>query len=89
MTIDNPRGEVQVRNVTVEREELQGSAQQFLGSLLRAGTNLVLLPINILPRETRTHFQNAGREVTLGVASLTRELSKTLEDVAKDNLNQK
>jgi cytosine/adenosine deaminase-related metal-dependent hydrolase len=89
MTLDNPRNEVQVRNVRVEGEDLQESAQQFLGSLLRAGTSLALLPINVLPRETRTHIQNAGRELTLGVASLTKELAKTLENIAEDRPNRR
>jgi hypothetical protein len=89
MTLDNPRNEVQVRNVRVEGEDLQESAQQFLGSLFRAGTSLALLPINVLPRETRTHIQNAGRELTLGVASLTKELAKTLENIAEDRPNRR
>ena len=89
MTTNEPKSEVQVRNVTVETEDLRDSAQQLLGSLVRAGTSLVLLPVNVLPRETRTHLQNAGRELTLSAASLTRELTKVLENVAGDRQTQK
>lgn len=88
MTVDRPQPEVIVRNVDPSTEDLRDSTQQFLGSVVRAGTSLVLIPINLLPRETRTHFQEAGREVTLGVASLTRELSRTLENVA-DNISRR
>jgi hypothetical protein len=84
MSIDRSQPEVTVRNVDPSTEELRDSTQQFLGSVVRAGTSLVLLPINLLSHETRSHFQEAGREVTLGVASLTRELTRTLENVAEN-----
>jgi len=88
MTVDRPQPEVIVRNVEPSTEDLRDSTQQFLGSVVRAGTSLVLMPINLLPHETRTHLQEAGREATLGVASLTRELSRTLENVA-DNISRR
>ena len=67
-----------------EREELVQAAQQFARSLFRAGVELALLPVNMLPPEPRQHFKAAGREFSRGLATLAHELANDFEKVVEE-----
>ena len=49
-----------------------------------AALSVALLPVNMLPREPRQHFQPTGREFTHGLATLVRTVSDHFEEMAKD-----
>ena len=66
-----------------EREELAQATQQFVRSLFRAGVELALLPVNMLPPEPRQHFKAAGREFTRGLATLAHELADDFEKIVE------
>ncbi len=66
-----------------EREELAQATQQFVRSLFRAGVELALLPVNMLPPEPRQHFKAAGREFTRGLATLAHELADDIEKIVE------
>ncbi len=67
-----------------ERDELAEATQQFVRSLFRAGVELALLPVNMLPPEPRQHFKAAGREFTRGLATLAHELADDFERVVDE-----
>jgi hypothetical protein len=67
-----------------ERDELAQAAEQFVRSLFRAGVELALLPVNMLPPEPRLHFKAAGREFTRGLATLAHELADDFEKVVEE-----
>src|SRR5215469_1758122 len=67
-----------------ERDELAEATQQFVRSLFRAGVELALLPVNMLPPEPRQHFKAAGREFTRGLATLAHELADDCEKVVEE-----
>jgi hypothetical protein len=79
-----PVQEIPARRATADTEDLSYAARRFLSSLLKAGANLAMIPINVLPRESRSHFRAAGREVTRGVASLTRQMANRLDEMADE-----
>lgn len=76
--------EGQRRSMNAEREELQRATRRFIRSMVRTGVSVALFPVNRLPREPQQHFQTAGREFTLGVATLVHKLAEGLEERAKD-----
>ena len=84
MTNSNDKQEAPQRRMDAEREELEQAAERFMRSMLRTGVSLALLPVNRLPLKPRQHFQSAGREFTLGLATLVRELADGLEGMAED-----
>ncbi len=67
-----------------ERDELAQATEQFVRSLFRAGVELALLPVNMLPPEPRQHFKAAGREFTRGLATLVHELADDFEKVVEE-----
>ena len=67
-----------------ERKELQQATWRFITSVFRTGVSVALFPVNRLPRKPQQHFQTAGREFTLGVATLVHKLAEGLEEMAKD-----
>jgi hypothetical protein len=67
-----------------ERDELAEATQQFIRSLFRAGVELALLPVNMLPPEPRQHFKAAGREFTRGLATLAHELADDFDRVVEE-----
>jgi hypothetical protein len=67
-----------------ERDELTQAAQQFFRSLFRAGVQLALVPVNMLPPEPREHFKAAGREFTRGLATLAREIANDVEKIVEE-----
>jgi hypothetical protein len=76
--------EGQRRSMKAEREELQQATRHFIRSMVRTGVRVALFPVDRLPREPQEHFQAAGREFTLGVATLVHQLAEGLEEMAKD-----
>lgn len=70
--------------LNAERDELAQATQQFVRSLFRAGVELALLPVNMLPPEPRQHFKAAGRELTRGLATLAHELADDFEKVVEE-----
>jgi hypothetical protein len=76
--------EGQRRSMDGEREELQQATRHFIRSIVRTGVRVALFPVNRLPPEPQEHFQTAGREFTLGVATLVHKLAERLEERAKD-----
>lgn len=67
-----------------EREELVQATQQFVRSLFRAGVELALLPVNMLPPEPRQHFKAAGREFSRGLATLAHELADNFDKAVEE-----
>ena len=74
----------QASNTRNEREELQQAAQSFVNSLFQTGTELVKIPIKMLPQESRGHFLAAGRELSQGFSKLAGRLADELDKMAKD-----
>lgn len=81
-----PQPEEQATTATHEGEleDLQRATQQFLRSLFRAGVNMALIPVNVLPPEPRQHFKAAGREFTRGLATLVREFADNIEKITQE-----
>ena len=75
--------EEQRRAMQAEREELQQATRRFIGSLVRTGGSVALLPVTRLPREAQQHFLAAGREFTSGWAAMIREFADGIEGIAK------
>ncbi len=75
LRIENKRGEQPVGNQP---------ARQALRSLVQAGLSLLVVPVNLLPTESRQHVVAAARELTHGIAALTRELADSLDRLADD-----
>lgn len=90
MIENNPRidsnnsREEPLHNLATETEELSQAASQFMRSLVRAGVSLAFLPVNILPREPRQHFQTAGREFVRGLSTLVRDFADGIEKIAEE-----
>jgi len=83
---NSPTTEVKVRNVGDDRNtDISDSTRSVINNLFQAGMSLVDIPINILPRKSRQHLQEARREFTLGVAALTRDLADVIVDSMPDN----
>lgn len=80
----NDKQEGQRRSINAEREDLQRATRRFIQSMVRTGVSVALFPIKRLPREPQQHFQAAGREFTLGVATLVHKVAEGLEEMAKD-----
>ena len=76
--------EGQASNTRNEREELQQAAQTFINSLFQAGTELVKIPVKMLPQESRGHFLAAGRELSQGFSKLAGRLADELDKMAKE-----
>jgi len=74
----------QASNTRNEREELQQAAQSFINSLFQTGTELVKIPIKMLPQESRGHFLAAGRELSQGFSKLAGRLADELDKMVKD-----
>lgn len=83
MAGERDKRDAQVRNIAGGRKDQEEAGRRLIRSLLRAGTSFVMIPVNMLPAESRAHLKAAGREFTLGVAALTRELADSLEKIAK------
>jgi hypothetical protein len=84
--MENIKTEVSVQNIVDDKNtDIADSTRSFINNLFQAGMSLVDIPINILPRKSRKHLQEARREITLGVAALTRELADVIVDSMPDN----
>jgi len=79
----NDKQEGQRQSINDEREELRRASRHFIRSILRTAVRVALLPVNRLPREPQQHFQAAGREFTLGVATFVHKVAEGLEEMAK------
>jgi hypothetical protein len=80
MTTEKTTRTIEVRNVPEEREDdLRRATRRFASSAARTARTLVMIPVNMLPPESRRHMRIAGREFTLGVAVLMRDLADNLE----------
>src|SRR5437870_3879016 len=79
MTDSKDKQERTGRRIDAEREELQQATERFMRSMLRTGVSLALLPVSWLPPQPQQHFQSAGREFTMGLATLVHELADGLE----------
>lgn len=69
---------IPVENVP-SSERLEISLRRLGSSLLKTGVDVALLPVNLLPDESRDHFLAAGREAALGGAALLKAVSQALE----------
>ena len=72
----------QSQTIATERVESQTDARQLIRSLLRLGTSVAAIPLDLLPQSSRSHIQEAGRESIRGIATLIRELADGLETVS-------
>jgi hypothetical protein len=83
MTVKIEVNEVPVENASVR---LNQSIRRLASSLVRTGVSLAVLPINVLPKESRQHIQAAGREAAYGVTALMRAVADNLDDMIQDAL---
>lgn len=67
-----------------ERQTLSEALGDVRQSLMRVATSIVRLPMSALPKESRSHFENAGSEISHGLSSLLRSIADGM-DVADDN----
>jgi hypothetical protein len=84
------QGEVRVRSVrTTRSDSFVESAMEFGGGIVRLGFGLFTLPLALLPTQTRTHVNNATRELMYAFASLPGDFAKVagqaVEDWAKES----
>lgn len=71
-------GEVRVRTLPARRSDsLVESVVEFGGGIFRLGFSLIMLPLGLLPVETRTHMRNATRELMYAFATLPRDFAET------------
>jgi hypothetical protein len=80
-----PVQEIPTHRASAEPEDLSFATRRFLGSLFKAGLNLAMIPVNMLPRESRAHFRTAGQEVTRGVAAVTHQAAQRLDELADES----
>ncbi len=66
------------------RDELKEASQQFFHALFRAGVQLAMTPMSMLPEEPREHFVSAGREFTRGLATLAHELADNFDKIVDE-----
>ena len=82
--------ETKVTKIPVTEEarrqpNVEQSAARLVRSLLRAGMNLTMLPIAILPEEPRRHIVAARRETILGIGALLRFAAESLEEAGRES----
>jgi len=85
MTSEKDKRDVPVRNIAQGPKDREPSIRRLTQSLLEAGVSIAMIPVNMLPPEPRGHLKAAGREVTWGLASLTRKLADGLEKLAEES----
>jgi hypothetical protein len=69
-------GEVRVRSVQTRRSDsFVESAMEFGGGIVRMGFSVFTLPFALLPGESRTHMENATRELMHAFASLPKDFA--------------
>lgn len=88
MTDDRGKRKGQDQQVSAEDKEPQRATRRFIGSLFQAGVSVAAIPVNMLPEEPRGHIQAAGRELTRGLAALTRGLADSLERAVEEPKEQ-
>ncbi|MGH2537024.1 MAG: hypothetical protein ACRDHL_06500 [Candidatus Promineifilaceae bacterium] len=88
--------QAQQADISIEEEyaapaSLQRSGRRLAASVVRLGGSLAALPLALLPGDSRrymrsagSNLQMAGREVTLGVASLLRAAADNIEEMAQE-----
>lgn len=78
---------IEVNEEPVENTvRLNQSVRRLASSLARTGMSLVVLPINVLPTESRRHAQAAVRGATYGATALMRAVADNLEDMIQESL---
>jgi hypothetical protein len=88
--MSEPQGEVRVRNVSTQKrnESILESAVEFGGGLVRTSVSLLMLPIAVLPPESRQHMRNATKELMYAFATLPRDFADiagtTIEEWASE-----
>ena len=65
---------------TVTPDSLGDAVARLVDSLLRVGLSLASLPLTLLPTESRRHFEDGGRNIGKGVASILRAVADQIED---------
>ena len=78
--------ETETPDYKAERDELMQATQQFFRSLFRAGVQVALVPVNMLPPEPREHFKVAGREFSRGMATLVQEIANDVEKIVEEGI---
>ncbi|HEY6541102.1 MAG TPA: hypothetical protein VIZ18_09200 [Ktedonobacteraceae bacterium] len=81
---DIPTVEAPASEEKTNFDELRESSQQFFRSLVRAGVQVAMTPVSMLPQEPRQHFLSAGREFTRGLATLAHEVSNVFDRMAEE-----
>lgn len=74
--------EIKILNIPNDPDDIEHTSQRLIRSLIHAGKSLAMIPVRMLPIESRQHLENAGRELILGVASITREFANTINRMA-------
>jgi hypothetical protein len=86
-TTQTPSTQTSTPGEQSDRDELKEASQQFFRALFRAGVQLAITPVSLLPEEPREHFVSAGREFTRGLATLAHELANNFDKVV-DEVNE-
>lgn len=79
--------DARIEEIAVDEEAArtrQGGLARLARSALRAGLNVALIPIALLPEASQKHMRRAGSEFALGVAELLRATSETIDNFADE-----
>jgi hypothetical protein len=52
---------------------------RLVDSVLRVGVSLVSVPLTVLPADSRRHFEDGGRDIARGVASVLRAVADRID----------
>ncbi|MGC9335934.1 MAG: hypothetical protein ACP5JJ_17445 [Anaerolineae bacterium] len=66
-----------------ERGELEESTRGFISHLFEAGVSLARIPMSFVPKEPRSHLEEASREAVRGLTALAREVTDSLDRIAE------
>lgn len=64
-------------------DSLGDAVSRLVDSLLRVGVSLAGLPLTLLPAQSRRHFEDGGRDIGKGVASILRAVADQIEGSRK------
>jgi hypothetical protein len=64
---------------TGKPDSLGDAVARLVDSLLRVGVSFASLPLTLLPTESRRHFEDGGRDIGKGVASILRAVADQIE----------
>jgi len=79
------KGKHEEARAAAEKEPRRRKEQgRLIRGLRDAAVSLAMIPVNLLPEESRGHVQAAGRELALGVAAAVRAVADGLEKMARE-----